>query len=177
VAGRVPIDFAVTYDTSKVRRLAHPVFTYALAGSLKDVALSLWAYIGQEAPTRHGRLAGSWRARQAGPLTWTLGSPVLYRWYVNDGTKPHIIRPRRAKVLAFQMATATRLGDRRAQFTSKKTGKLVVDPGRGTMTFARVVHHPGTKANPYVDRAIARVKTEIPRIVEGAIERATDGTA
>lgn len=50
---------------------------------------------------------------------------------VNDGTRPHIIRPKRAKALRFRVG-----------------GKVV---------FARIVHHPGTRARPFLDRALADV--------------------
>lgn len=47
---------------------------------------------------------------------------------VHDGTRPHTIRPRNAQVLRF-----------------------VVD---GRVVFARVVHHPGTRARPFIQRAV-----------------------
>ena len=50
---------------------------------------------------------------------------------VNDGTKPHIIRPKNAKALAFKIG--------------------------GRVVFAKVVHHPGTKAQPFLDRALREV--------------------
>src|SRR5262245_34610076 len=51
-----------------------------------------------------------------------VGTNVDYAQAVHDGTRPHIIRPRRARVL---------------RFTS-----------RGQVVYARVVHHPGTRARP-----------------------------
>jgi len=48
-----------------------------------------------------------------------------YAGYVEFGTKPHVIRPKRAGgVLRFNVG--------------------------GTIVYAKVVHHPGTKAQPYV---------------------------
>lgn len=49
---------------------------------------------------------------------------------IEKGTRPHVIRPRRAKVLAF-----------------------VVD---GRRVFSRLVHHPGTKAYRIMERAVRR---------------------
>ncbi|MFF2612378.1 hypothetical protein [Kitasatospora sp. NPDC058046] len=48
--------------------------------------------------------------------------------YVIEGTRPHIIRPRRAKALRFEVG--------------------------GRTVFAKVVHHPGTKPNPFLQRAL-----------------------
>ncbi|MET8609827.1 hypothetical protein [Streptomyces misionensis] len=48
--------------------------------------------------------------------------------YVLEGTRPHIIRPRRAKVLRFE-----------------------VD---GRVVYSSVVHHPGTRANNFLGRAL-----------------------
>ncbi|MDX2730997.1 hypothetical protein [Streptomyces sp. PA03-2a] len=49
------------------------------------------------------------------------------RW-VNEGTRPHIIRPRRKRVLRFEI--------------------------RGREVFAAYVRHPGTKPNPFMARAL-----------------------
>ncbi|EDY43995.1 hypothetical protein [Streptomyces sp. SPB074] len=48
--------------------------------------------------------------------------------YVLHGTAPHIIRPRRARALRFQAG--------------------------GRTVFAAVVHHPGTRANDFLSRAL-----------------------
>ena len=51
--------------------------------------------------------------------------------YVIKGTRPHVIRPRTRKVLKFRMA--------------------------GRTVFAKVVHHPGTKANDFLTKALRTV--------------------
>ena len=52
-----------------------------------------------------------------------------YGRFVHDGTKPHIIRAKTGGVLAF--------------------------PGAGGVTvFAREVHHPGTRARPFLKQAL-----------------------
>lgn len=51
--------------------------------------------------------------------------------YVVNGTRPHIIRPRRAKALRFQMD--------------------------GRTVFAKIVHHPGTSANNFLLRSLREV--------------------
>jgi len=51
--------------------------------------------------------------------------------YVIKGTRPHIIRPRYRQVLKFTM--------------------------RGSTVFAKVVHHPGTKPNDFLTKALRTV--------------------
>ena len=61
--------------------------------------------------------------------------------YVDQGTKPHIIRPKRAKRLAFP-----------SMFSPKTTPRVLGSvPGmRGPQdTFAMEVHHPGTKPREF----------------------------
>ena len=87
------------------------------------------------APVDTGRLRASIRVERRSFFglrqRWTVGSDVDYAPMVNDGTKPHIIRPKRAKALRFKVG-----------------GKTV---------YAMVVHHPGTRARPFLDRALQDV--------------------
>lgn len=88
------------------------------------------------APVDTGRLRASIQGRLG--RTWTLRpqftvfTNVEYAQMVHDGTRPHIIRPRRpGGVLRFQVG--------------------------GQVVYARVVHHPGTRARPFLDRALREV--------------------
>lgn len=86
-------------------------------------------------PVDTGRL----RASIQGDLrrTWTLRpqftvfTNVDYAPLVHDGTRPHTIRPVRAQALRF-----------------------IVD---GRVVYAKVVHHPGTRGKPFLDRAVREV--------------------
>lgn len=73
-----------------------------------------------------------------------------YAATVELGSKPHIIRPKKGKVLAWG-------GMRRLSGTLKS--------GSGPTHFARLVHHPGTKPYPYLipgaRKAIADMKDVI----------------
>ena len=87
------------------------------------------------APVDTGRLRASIQGRFS--RSWTLRpqfsvfTDVEYAQMVHDGTRPHIIRPRNAQALRF------RVGNR--------------------IVFARVVNHPGTRARPFLDRALREV--------------------
>ena len=65
----------------------------------------------------------------------TVEARTPYAAAVEFGTKPHIIRPRKAKVLAWG-------GTRRLSGALRK--------GSSPTHFARFVNHPGTKAQPYL---------------------------
>lgn len=60
---------------------------------------------------------------------FTIEATTPQAGYTNDGTAPHTIRPRRARALRFTVG--------------------------GRVVFARVVHHPGTRATHWFDRVIA----------------------
>jgi hypothetical protein len=91
------------------------------------------------APVDTGRLRSSIRVERRSFLgfrsRWTIGSDVEYADMVHDGTRPHIIRPRRAKALRFRAG--------------------------GRVVFAKVVRHPGTRARPFLDRALREVSARL----------------
>jgi len=60
-----------------------------------------------------------------------------YAAFVEFPTKPHIIRPRNRKALAFPASAS----DARLSGRTRVGGRRI---------FARVVHHPGTKAQPFL---------------------------
>lgn len=68
----------------------------------------------------------SWR----GP-TWRVVVESPVGEYLENGTKPHIIRPRRAQVLRFTVG--------------------------GRVVYAKIVHHPGTKATHFLSNAVRQV--------------------
>ena len=90
------------------------------------------------APVRTGRLRSSIRAEPPRIFSLrgsvTVGSDLEYAAWVNDGTRPHQIRPRTKRALRFVV--------------------------NGQVVFARVVNHPGTKANPFLDRALREVAAQ-----------------
>jgi hypothetical protein len=90
------------------------------------------------APVDTGRLRSSIRADPPRVFSLrgsvTVGSDLEYAAMVNDGTKPHVIRPKNAKVLRFNVG--------------------------GQVVFARVVNHPGTRARPFLDLALREVAAQ-----------------
>lgn len=66
---------------------------------------------------------------------WVIGSDVEYAEMVHDGTRPHIIRPRRKRALRFRVG--------------------------GRVVYAKFVRHPGTRARPFLDRALREVSSRL----------------
>lgn len=83
--------------------------------------------------------------------------------FLEHGTKPHIIRPVHKKALRFAASGSgsPRLSGR------PRTGQAV--------TFARVVHHPGTRAQPFLGPAARRALKEAG--LEGSIVEAWNKAA
>lgn len=74
-----------------------------------------------------GNLRQSIRSQMIGIAKGSVEVGADYGIYVHEGTRPHIIRVRTKKVLA-----------------DKRTGDI----------FGTVVNHPGTRANPFLQRAV-----------------------
>lgn len=94
-------------------------------------------YVGlatDEAPKRSGKFAKGIRFRtfvQGNTVGFSVSSPQPLSTYITEGTRPHVILPRRRRVLAWK-------------------------DGSGSWVFARKVRHPGTKRNRFHSRAYRR---------------------
>lgn len=105
---------------------------------------------------------------EAGSATVTAGGTEThgYARYVEEGTRPHIIKPKVKKALFFgsQQALSSRAGSG-AILGRRQTGAVNAATVRkyGTLAFqyAKVVHHPGTKAQPYLKPAAEAALTEL----------------
>lgn len=84
--------------------------------------------------------------------------------FVDQGTRPHTIRPRRASVLAFPGGYAAKT----------RVGSIIARAGgpSGDTRFAREVQHPGTKARGFSRRLRAKWKDKWPAMVQQAIREA-----
>ena len=88
--------------------------------------------------------------------------------YLDEGTKPHVIRPRRAKMLYFQW------GGKGSYRSKTKAGVMTSFSGgpSGPMVLRKMVHHPGIEAR-YFAFGIARKRApEIQQNIAAAMYRA-----
>lgn len=118
---------------------------------LMDFADQIAAKMAQEAPVRTGKLRDSIRVKNLGDSIEIGPEGADYGVYVQYGTPPHDIRPKNAKALRFEI-----------------NGKTV---------FATVVHHPGTKPNPFATRAAQAFLDDLgEKVAEAGVKLITEGS-
>lgn len=117
-----------------MRRLE--VFARGFVGTAASTARAL-------APVRTGRLKASIHpdpVRRTGP--WAIDTGVSadapYAAPVHEGARPHVIRPRNARALRFEV--------------------------EGRVVFARRVNHPGNRPNRFLAQAVERTVRSDPAI-------------
>lgn len=98
------------------------------------------------APWRTGYLAQS-IVKDVNGLQATVKPLAPYAPFVINGTLPHEIRPVRASVLRFEAG--------------------------GQVVFSALVHHPGTKPNPFLQKAAAQASEKIPEIFSNLVQIVT----
>jgi len=91
-----------------------------------------------------GNLRQNIKQNRINKLKGEIDSKAKYSGYVHEGTAPHIIR-------------------------YKKSGRGGLYDKRTKRGFGRVVHHPGTKANPYMKRALKKSEKRINNFFKVAI--------
>lgn len=146
-------------------KLAPDLFSASLARGLRAVVEEVKGDVQRRTPVKTGRLRSSVTAHVSG-LRGTIGSNVNYARFVEDDTKPHTIRPRRAKVLAWPRAgarTSSGLG-RGPRGTRSGTG-------RSGFVYARVVHHPGTQGRHMFRNALTENQGRLNHIFRAEIQR------
>ena len=116
-----------------------PVFTVNEASrAVQKSALLIQSNAIKEAPvnkqTGGGNLRQNIRMEMQTKTRAIIVSNAPYSVYVEMGTRPHDIRIKNKRVLA-----------------NRRTGQI----------FGTHVHHPGTRANPYMQRAIDKSKVQI----------------
>ncbi len=93
---------------------------------IERLADAAWSSAFYGAPWRSGRLAGS-IVKEVGDSEAEIQALAPYAVFVELGTAPHEMRPVNASVLAFEAG--------------------------GKMVFTSLVRHPGSKPNPFMERA------------------------
>lgn len=103
----------------------------------------------REAPVNKGTGGGTLRqsikSRMVGKATGEVSVEAKYAVFVHEGTRAHVIRPLRMKALA-----------------NTREGKF----------FGRLVMHPGTTANPFLQRAVEQSEGDINKEFDKIILKA-----
>lgn len=98
-----------------------------------------------------------------GPTVMVGTDDPIYR-YVDEGTKPHIIRPVHAKRLVFQ-----------GGYAAKTTPHVIGSQeggAYGDTVFATVVHHPGTEARDFTQDIQKKWQPRFKKRMEEAMRNA-----
>jgi hypothetical protein len=128
------IEFSVTSSGLEFDELAQKLcgpLKQKLIERLTDIAFAA-AFWG--APVRTGYLAST-VYKQISDCEGVVGVAASYAKAVVEGTAPHEIRPANGNVLAFMIA--------------------------GKMIFTPIVHHPGTKPNPFMQNALEEMRSKV----------------
>lgn len=102
---------------------------------MRTLQLATIAGAKQRVPRRTGHLGRSIVPGRVTDKIAVVEARTPYASTVEFGSKPHIIKPKKAKVLAWG-------GDRRLSGALRRGAKAT--------HFAKVVHHPGTRPYPYL---------------------------
>lgn len=116
--------------------IATPVFEKAMKAVQAKVANHTTA---STVPVRTRALLQNWGFEAAG-LQARYYPKMRYARYVQEGTRPHVITAKNARVLASKTG-----GGKGAQYTF----------------YGKSVMHPGTKPNPFMNRIMAASKSDI----------------
>jgi HK97 gp10 family phage protein len=121
-------------------------------------------------PVRRGDLRESIFSRVTG-MVLHFGAAKRYARYVEEGTRPHEIRPVRARALRFVVTP-------RSQAITRRGRMVTVFRYRGRFTrrgpravFARRVWHPGTWARPFIGPAVTIGLDRAPELIREKLRR------
>lgn len=107
-------------------------------------------------PWRTGNLLQSFRFTTA-RLQARWFPTAKYAPFVEYGTRPHMIFPRNAKVLAWQKGGG-------GKYVTGASGKRYYKSSKGIMVFAAHVRHPGTRAKPFMKKILQRSTPDVSKL-------------
>lgn len=96
------------------------------------------------------------------PYTRVIGTDNEIYGYVNDGTKPHLIVARNAKVLAFGVPSSPKTAPRVIGSSAGSRG--------GTIVTRKAVRHPGTDAREFDETIAEKWENQLPITMQRAID-------
>lgn len=123
----------------------------AVSKAVERSMTTVWSEALKEAPVNKQSGGGTLRQKIQGRMLTKLAAVVEakapYSVYVHEGTRPHLIVPVNKQALA-----------------NRRTGQF----------FGKVVHHPGTRPNPFLARAVKRSASKVQEFFREAIQGVLD---
>ncbi len=128
--GEVTFDFS--FDEADLQAQVQPI----LIREQQSIQRRIVAEAQRRVPVRSGFLRSTIQEEPAtgsgrNAVTGGVIATAPYARFVHDGTRPHLIVPRRSSVLVFEIG--------------------------GRTVFTKRVHHPGTRPNPFIRDAMEAV--------------------
>jgi HK97 gp10 family phage protein len=169
----VPVAYSVAIRMKK--RLEDIISREKLAKFLEESAKFVFAEVRERAPVRTGRLRESITLVKVSDLHYVVGSSLEYAVFVEKGTRPHIIRPKRARALRFTVGGQTVFA---ARVVQPSRGGLVITPKRRRalkfeipqrVIFAKKVEHPGTAPQSFFLRALQKYRAQWKKILRSVM--------
>lgn len=146
---------------SLVKKVAFDALLTGVEGILPDIIDNTPIKTGT---MRRSQIVSPHRAK----MIVSVSANTPYAYSVHEGSNPHDIVPRKAKALAFVPVAAMRITDRKPMYLSK-TGRLVVSKKRAATRFAKKVHHPGYKGNPWMRNTVKKNLNKVGRYVTAQV--------
>lgn len=138
--------FKVVFDKSELDKFISKFEKTAVDKVLRLVGFDLERNAKIEAPGS-GFLSKSIFYDKIRDLVHAIKIKAIYWRYVQFKTRPHVIRAKNVKALRFKW--------------------------KGGFVFFKKINHPGTEANPFLDRAIDKVEPNIPDHVTKVLQEIT----
>lgn len=101
--------------------------------------------------------------KRLAPLVWIIYNKLSYVKVLEEGSKPHIILPKRASVLAWKSNKGNKFATRKIRTTSKITGERLKKPQTEYIIFAKRVEHPGTRPYEMMKNSMPPIRNFIVR--------------
>jgi hypothetical protein len=142
-------------------QIARPVIDRAIKAT--NAVLAKHTLKENPVPWRTGNLLQSFRFRSG--AGWARWYPTAnYAMFVEMGTRPHVITPRRARVLAWKTGSA-------GGYVTSASGRRYYKAGTVGMRFARKVNHPGTRPQPFMQAILDNSSQDIEALFAQAADR------
>jgi hypothetical protein len=148
------------FQSSVFREEALAAAKTAKAGMLADFKKTVATW--NDKPTFSSKVD---QGAAVGGVRIQIGTDDPVYGFVDEGTKPHIIRPKHGKILAFKG------GKYRAKTKPRVIGSTS-GGATGKAVFAQVVHHPGTKKREFTKTIANKWKVDFQKEIKNALARA-----
>jgi len=143
-------------------KISEPILQRAIVGT--QAIFAKHTLKDNPVPWRTGNLLQSFRFESSRLMARWMPT-AHYAAFVEFGTRPHIITPKVARVLAWNSG-----GSPGSYKTSGSGRRYYAGGSAGATNFAMIVNHPGTKPRPYMGRIVRNATPEINKLMKQGLD-------